>query len=183
MWDLPRPGIKPVSNNIAGRFSSTAPPRSPKYTLFNIYCWFIHIQHTANRTHTWMKWRVFFPNIIPAFILLGTPDSMWALPLRAFSTAGSSMRSIEVGKLWHWKGMKRVLVYSLEQEGRASPCPTSDGILHQVIQICRPSVCVLELIWVLQVNCNKLENSQTLWLMRIDYLYLHVIIVEPEKTL
>ena len=26
MWDLPGPGIKPVSPELAGRFSTTAPP-------------------------------------------------------------------------------------------------------------------------------------------------------------
>ena len=29
MWDLPRPGLKPVSSALAGRFSTTAPPRKP----------------------------------------------------------------------------------------------------------------------------------------------------------
>ena len=33
MWDLPRPGLEPVSPALAGRFSTTAPPgKSP--TLF-----------------------------------------------------------------------------------------------------------------------------------------------------
>ena len=29
MWDLPRPGLEPVSPALAGRFSSTAPPGKP----------------------------------------------------------------------------------------------------------------------------------------------------------
>ena len=29
MWDLPRPGIEPVSPALAGRFSTTAPPGKP----------------------------------------------------------------------------------------------------------------------------------------------------------
>ena len=29
MWDLPRPGLKPVSPVLAGRFSTTAPPGKP----------------------------------------------------------------------------------------------------------------------------------------------------------
>ena len=32
MWDLPRPGLKPVSPALAGRFSTTAPPGKPKGT-------------------------------------------------------------------------------------------------------------------------------------------------------
>ena len=30
MWDLPRPGLKPVSPALAGRFSTTAPPGKPE---------------------------------------------------------------------------------------------------------------------------------------------------------
>ena len=30
MWDLPRPGLEPVSPALAGRFSTTAPPGKPK---------------------------------------------------------------------------------------------------------------------------------------------------------
>ena len=30
MWDLPRPGLEPMSPALAGRFSTTAPPGKPK---------------------------------------------------------------------------------------------------------------------------------------------------------
>ena len=30
MWDLPRPGLEPVSPALAGRFSTTAPSGKPK---------------------------------------------------------------------------------------------------------------------------------------------------------
>ena len=34
MWDLPRPGLEPVSPALAGRFSTTAPPgKPPRYIL------------------------------------------------------------------------------------------------------------------------------------------------------
>ena len=29
MWDLPRPGLEPVSPSLAGRFSTAAPPGKP----------------------------------------------------------------------------------------------------------------------------------------------------------
>ena len=29
MWDLPRPGLEPVSSALAGRFSTTVPPGKP----------------------------------------------------------------------------------------------------------------------------------------------------------
>ena len=31
MWDLPRPGLEPVSFPLAGRFSTTVPPGKPRY--------------------------------------------------------------------------------------------------------------------------------------------------------
>ena len=34
MWDLPRPGLEPVSPALAGRFSTTAPPGKPPYWIF-----------------------------------------------------------------------------------------------------------------------------------------------------
>ena len=36
MWDLPRPGLEPVSPALAGRFSTTAPPGKTQYCL-NFY--------------------------------------------------------------------------------------------------------------------------------------------------
>ena len=35
MWDLPRPGLEPVSPALAGRFSTTAPPGKPPACYFN----------------------------------------------------------------------------------------------------------------------------------------------------
>ena len=35
MWDLPRPGLEPVSPALAGRFSTTAPPGKPSGWFFN----------------------------------------------------------------------------------------------------------------------------------------------------
>ena len=34
MWDLPRPGLEPVSPALAGRFSTTAPPGKPPIQFF-----------------------------------------------------------------------------------------------------------------------------------------------------
>ena len=35
MWDLPRPGLEPVSPALAGRFSTTAPPGKPNKPIFD----------------------------------------------------------------------------------------------------------------------------------------------------
>ena len=34
MWDLPGPGLKPVSPALAGRFLTTAPPGKPVWNFF-----------------------------------------------------------------------------------------------------------------------------------------------------
>ena len=34
MWDLPGPGLEPVSPALAGRFSTTAPPGKPSLSVF-----------------------------------------------------------------------------------------------------------------------------------------------------
>ena len=34
MWDLPRPGLEPVSPAPAGRLSTTAPPGKPRHLIF-----------------------------------------------------------------------------------------------------------------------------------------------------
>ena len=34
MWDLPRPGLKPLSPALAGRLSTTAPPGKPHFFCF-----------------------------------------------------------------------------------------------------------------------------------------------------
>ena len=33
MWDLPRPGLEPVSPALAGRLSTTAPPGKPYFAI------------------------------------------------------------------------------------------------------------------------------------------------------
>ena len=33
MWDLPRPGLEPVSPALAGRFSTTVPPGKPSFAF------------------------------------------------------------------------------------------------------------------------------------------------------
>ena len=37
MWDLPRPGLEPVSPALAGRFSTTAPPGKPSKFIYLLF--------------------------------------------------------------------------------------------------------------------------------------------------
>ena len=41
MWDLPRPGLEPVSPALAGRFSTTAPPGKPRKSEFFVFLSFV----------------------------------------------------------------------------------------------------------------------------------------------
>ena len=43
MWDLPRPGVEPVSPALAGGFSTTAPPGKPIFSFKKILFWPHHM--------------------------------------------------------------------------------------------------------------------------------------------
>ena len=47
MWDLPRPGLEPVSPALAGRFSTTAPPGKPQNIVF-LQGWQTESQQSSN---------------------------------------------------------------------------------------------------------------------------------------
>ena len=37
MWDLPKPGIEPMSPAVAGVFLATGPPRKSNFLFFSIF--------------------------------------------------------------------------------------------------------------------------------------------------
>ena len=39
MWDLPRPGLEPVSPALVGRFSTTVPPGKPRILILFKWTW------------------------------------------------------------------------------------------------------------------------------------------------
>ena len=45
MWDLPRPGLEPMSHALAGRFSTTAPPGKPPtaYVLIRVFAVVVYV--------------------------------------------------------------------------------------------------------------------------------------------
>ena len=49
MWDLPGPGLEPVSPALAGRFSTTAPPGKPRW------CFVWTLLPFLSRTPVWMR--------------------------------------------------------------------------------------------------------------------------------
>ena len=48
MWDLPRPGLEPVSPALAGRFSTTAPPGKPLIRFFKSSCYLEKLKETEH---------------------------------------------------------------------------------------------------------------------------------------
>ena len=58
MWDLPRPGLEPVSPALAGRLSTTAPPGKPRVYIFYTTAEYM-IYFLNNRFLTWLPaWSV-----------------------------------------------------------------------------------------------------------------------------
>ena len=57
MWDLPRPGLEPVSPALAGRFSTTAPPGMPLIltSIAVIYVFSFTVNHNTcnHKQYTW----------------------------------------------------------------------------------------------------------------------------------
>ena len=51
MWDLPRPGLEPMSPALAGGFSTTAPPGKP-YSLWGRLGVSVLQTHTHTQSHT-----------------------------------------------------------------------------------------------------------------------------------
>ena len=58
MWDLPRPGLKPVSPALAGRLSTTAPPGKPKLASFLILKIFYENIWSANLQRISYSWQL-----------------------------------------------------------------------------------------------------------------------------
>ena len=60
MWDLPRPGLEPLSPALAGRFSTTAPPGKPPRSMFlsSFYSWGNRYREVKKliQGHTAAKW-------------------------------------------------------------------------------------------------------------------------------
>ena len=55
MWDLPRPGLEPVSPALAGRFLTTAPPGKPP--------WFLNLQIYGDFHHFILLGIIFLINL------------------------------------------------------------------------------------------------------------------------
>ena len=91
MWDLPGPGIEPVSPALAGRFLSTAPPRKPRFLSPKS-------QEVPDFDQSWRQ-----PHTLPGDEMIQHPPEMLDLELDA--TSGLQLVSCGRGvSICMWKG-------------------------------------------------------------------------------
>ena len=64
MWDLPRPGLEPMSPALAGRFSTTAPPGKPNSSVFNFSSYIFNFQVFFSYSLCSFSYMTFFMDII-----------------------------------------------------------------------------------------------------------------------
>ena len=86
MWDLPRPGLEPVSPALAGRFSTTAPPGKPSIKTLTknsknnkIRVYRIRGCCNSENQRTLRQQRHFFAWATCQFWTHGSSLSIWAL--------------------------------------------------------------------------------------------------------
>ena len=79
MWDLPRPGLEPVSPALAGRFSTTVPPGKPPPLTLEYLCCPLKILHLLLNTYVVF---IFFPPVSfktprNSLVRLDVPGRAW----------------------------------------------------------------------------------------------------------
>ena len=81
MWDLPRPGLEPVSPALAGRFSTTAPPGKPFPVFFIIQrcrgkreIWIVHVDALAGTLLTFSNQRAMYSISCRIISTIGVPN-------------------------------------------------------------------------------------------------------------
>ena len=75
MWDLPRPGLEPMSPALAGRFSTTAPPGKPTSSFYRQENWDQRSQVTCpklscQRVNQKQQWKLHQLNFITVICYL-----------------------------------------------------------------------------------------------------------------
>ena len=66
MWDLPRPGVKPVSPALAGRFSTTAPPGKPFFFFLYGLCFKSILSHMSIVTPSFLSFLFCMKYLFPS---------------------------------------------------------------------------------------------------------------------
>ena len=66
-WDLPRPGLEPVSPALAGRFSTTAPPGKPIPNIFDQWL----VESWMRTQQIWREGWLHLPDCVDAYLTSG----------------------------------------------------------------------------------------------------------------
>ena len=84
MWDLPRPGLEPVSPALAGRFSTTAPPGKPCHLFLELLLKNVIMLYQLSSTYDSL-WRfVLFPTFSSKLDILSTLPTFFVQYLLLF---------------------------------------------------------------------------------------------------
>ena len=133
MWDLPRPGLEPVSPALADRFSTTAPPGKPGRSILNHWT-------TREVPGRFLKSLV-FGSLNFLWWRQGTSgglrrsfESSWAGTLRAQGFLHSWRLSAGSVALGPWGDPERQLTRRLAVPGLGAP-QTSMSISHEILLI------------------------------------------------
>ena len=59
VWDIPRPGLEPVSPALAGRFSTTAPPGKPRQVSYSILLFCKCLEFSVTKCF-YEKWKLVY---------------------------------------------------------------------------------------------------------------------------
>ena len=96
IWDLPRPGLEPVSPALAGRFSTTAPPGKP----LNFF---------------WIRWHLFFlmieDHVSSSYILISYTQRIQRTS-RWLSNLSKKSFIENIQSTWEWKRLGYVTTFA-----------------------------------------------------------------------
>ena len=113
MWDLPGPGLEPVSPALAGRFLTTAPPGKPTTTISDTAC------HSAGRAGQADRVSCFHTLLSPP-IQVPFDSSLWS-PVPKGNTFPESLLRCS----WHHRSQGAASAPSSRGSRRFSPRVTA----------------------------------------------------------
>ena len=94
MWDIPGPGIEPVSPALQGRFLTMGPPGKPHLELFLVFRYYFNSKKKAQKPTGWIKPESlespslaggFFTTRLPGIPLALSPPHTHTILSRGFS--------------------------------------------------------------------------------------------------
>ncbi|KAJ8796348.1 hypothetical protein J1605_002232 [Eschrichtius robustus] len=133
MWDLPRPGLEPVSPALAGGFSTTAPPGKPHLEQFCVKAAAAHDVHTGQRMRRCGKRGPLFIAVRGPLTVVASLVAEHKLQTRRLSSCGSRAQLL--------RGM-----WDLPRPGLEPVSPALAGRFSTTVPPGKPSNCFLKAI-------------------------------------